>query len=310
VVFLEILQADLEMELTSASDDVLARLRRRGNNAGIRLRQALETFDQLREILSVLDLDGTLHDGGHGELHDLEVVGSVAGGQGTALEKELVDTDKADDVSGRHVINRLDLAAHHEHRALNSLDEQVLLLSGCVVRSLDADLETGTDGTGEDTAEGIETTLIGGRHHLGDVKHERALGVTVTDTDGSLIVRRALVQRLDTVSLGGDGRRKVENHHFQKTVSSGQESAHDNLEKLLALLFTVLNRELEFELLEESSGLILLEVHDGREDFEDGVQDELIEGTLELLALIVAVLGPLLGLRVEVVVSLLRVSDC
>jgi hypothetical protein len=100
----------------------------------------------------------------------------------------------------------------------------------------------------------------------------------------------------------------VENHHLQKTVSSGEESAHDSLEELLALLLTVIDRELKVELLKESGGLLLLEVHDGREDLEDGVQDELVESTLELLALIGAVLGPLLGLGVEVVVSLFPVS--
>ena len=42
---------------------------------------------------------------------------------------------------------------------------------------------------------------------------------------------------------------------------------------------------------------------DNSEDLEDGVQDELVEGSLQVLALALGVLGPLLRLRVEVVVT-------
>jgi hypothetical protein len=35
--------------------------------------ETLETLDKLGQILGVLDLDGTLHNGGDGELHDLHV---------------------------------------------------------------------------------------------------------------------------------------------------------------------------------------------------------------------------------------------
>ena len=73
---------------------------------------------------------------------------------------------------------------------------------------------------------------------------------------------------------------------------------------MLALLLAVISVQLEVELLKKSSDLIVLEVHDGVEDLEDGVQDELVEGTLKGLALVGASLGPLLGLGVEVVVAL------
>lgn len=304
VVLLEILQANLKMQLTSTGDNVLTRLGGHGQDARVGLGQTLETFDQLGEILGVLDLDGTLDDGGDGELHDLEVVGSVRSGKSTRLEQELIDTNETDNVTSRHVVNGLDLAAHHENGTLNGLDEQVLLLAGDIVGALNADLETGTDGTGENTAEGVESTLIGGGNHLGDVQHERALGVAVTDTNGGRIVKRSLVQSLSTVFLGSDGRRKVENHHFQQGVGSGQESSHDDLEQLLALLLAVISVQLEVELLKKRGDLIVLEVHDGIEDLEDGVQDELVESTLKLLAFVCAVLGPLLGVRVEVVVAL------
>lgn len=304
VVLLEILQANLEMELTSTSNDVLTGLVGHGKDARVGLGETLETFNKLGKILGVLDLDGALHDGGDGELHDLEVVGGVDGGEGTRLEQELINTNQADNVTSGHIIDRLDLATHHEDGALNGLDEEILLLAGGVVGALDADLETGADGTGEDTTESVETTLIGSGNHLGDVKHERTLGVAVTDTDGSLVISGTLVESLDTVLLGGDGGRKVKNHHLQQAVSSGKESAHDSLEELLALLLTVIDSELEVELLEEGGNLVLLEVHDSGEDLEDGVQDELAESALELSTTVSgAVLGPLLGLGVEVVVA-------
>ena len=35
---------------------------------------------------------------------------------------------------------------------------------------------------GENTAESVETALIRSRHHLGDVHHQRSLGVAILDT--------------------------------------------------------------------------------------------------------------------------------
>jgi hypothetical protein len=101
----------------------------------------------------------------------------------------------------------------------------------------------------------------------------------------------------------------MENHHLQQTVGSGQEGTHDSLEELLALLVTLLGRELKVELLEKVGRLLLLEVHDSREDLEDGVQDELVEGTLKLLALMGSLGSPLLGGRVEVVVTLVSLDQ-
>lgn len=304
VVVLEIVEANLEMQLTGTSDDVLTRLVGEGQDTGVGLGETLETLDKLGEILGVLDLDGALDDGGDGELHDLEVVGSVAGGKGTRLEQELIDTNQTNNVTGRHVVDGVDLATHHQDSALNGLDEEIVLLARDVVGTLDADLETGSDGTSEDTTEGVESTLVGSGHHLGDVKHERSLGVAVADTNGGLIVGGTLVQGLNTVALSGDGGGEVENQHLEERVGSGEEGAHDDLEELLALLLAIIGRELEAELLEEVGDLVVLEVHDGGEDLEDGVQDELAESTLELLTLEGAVLGPLLGLGVEEVVAL------
>jgi hypothetical protein len=216
----------------------------------------------------------------------------------------LIDTDETKNVTGGDVLNGLDETTHHENGTLDGLDEQVLLLSGNVVGTLNADLETGLDGTGEDTTEGVETTLIGSGHHLGDVQHEGTVGIAVSDTDRVDVVMRTLVESLHTVPLRSDGRRKMENHHLKESVGSRKELAHDNLEELLALEILLFAGELDLKLLEESWDFVSLEVHNHVEDAENGVQDELVEGTLKGLTLVSANLGPLLGLGVEVAVAL------
>lgn len=301
VVLLEILQANLEVELTSTGNNVLTGVGDVGKDTRVGLGQTLETFDELGQIVGVLDLDGALDDGRDGELHDLHVVGSLAGGEGTRLEQELINTDQTQNVTGRDILNGLDETTHHEDGTLDGLDEQVLLAARGVVGALDADLQTRADGTREDTTESVETTLIRGRNHLRDVKHEGTLGVAVTDTKGALVVVGTLVQSLHTVLLSSGRRRQVENHHLQKGISGRKEFPHDDLEELLALEILLIAGELDLELVEDGGDLILLEVHDSVEDAEDGVQDELVEGTLAVLG---SGLGPLLGLGVEEVVAL------
>jgi len=202
-------------------------------------------------------------------------VGSVGGGESSRLEEELINTDETDDVSGRAVLEGLDLSSHHENGTLDRLDEEIVLLSGNVVGTLDTDLGSRLDGSREDTTESVETTLVGGGNHLGDVKHEGSLGVAVTDTDGALVVHRSFVKGLDTVSLSGDGGRKVDDNHLQEGVSSGKELPHHDLEELLALEILLVGGKSDLELLEKGGDLILLEVHDGVEDTEDRVEDEL-----------------------------------
>jgi hypothetical protein len=219
VVFLKILQANFQVKFTSTGNDVLTGLVDGDLDTRVGLGETLKTFDKLGQIVGVLDLDGTTHDRRDRELHDLQVVGSLRGGKGTRLEQELVNTDETDDVTGGDILNGLNETTHHENGTLDSLDGQVLLLTRSVVRTLDTDLKTGLDGTGEDTTESEETTLIGSGHHLGDVKHERTLGVTVTDGNASFIIGRTLVQGLGTVLLSSDGGRKVENHHLHESVS-------------------------------------------------------------------------------------------
>lgn len=93
----------------------------------------------------------------------------------------------------------------------------------------------------------------------------------------------------------------MKNHHLQKSVGGRQELAHDDLQELLALKILLVTCKLDLKLREKSSGFFLLEVHDGGENLVDGVQDELIEGSLDTVT---TNLGPFLGLGVKVVVSL------
>lgn len=70
---------------------------------------------------------------------------------------------------------------------LFSLDFQIeilmsstyLLLARGEVGSHDTGLLSSDDLSGEDTSEGVETTLVGGRYHLAHVHHEGSFGVTV-----------------------------------------------------------------------------------------------------------------------------------
>jgi hypothetical protein len=297
-------ETNLQVELTGTGDDHLTSLGHVRLDTRVRLGQSLETLDQLGQIGRVLALDGDLDDGRDRKLHDLHVVGGLRGGQGTALEQELVDTDETDNVTGGNILDGLDVTTHHQDGPLDGLDERVVLLSGDKVGSLDSDLGTGLGGTGKDSTEGVESTLVRGGHHLGDVAHQGTVGVTVSDGDGRLVVHGTLVQGLDTVSLSGGGRGQVDDNHLQQRVTGGQELSHDRLQQGLALEVLLLGQELDLELLEQGGDLLLLEVHDGREDSVDGVQDERVEGSLEGLAISVDGLGrPLLGLGVKVVVS-------
>lgn len=298
------LQANLQVKLTSTGDNVLTGLGDPGLDTGVGLGQTLETFDKFGKIGGVLDLDGHLHDGGNGEPHDLHVVGGFGGGEGSALEQELIDTNETTDVSSRAILDGLDGTTHHEDGTLDGLDEQVLLLSGDVVWALDTDLGAGTDSSREDTTEGVEATLVGGGHHLGHVEDEGCLGVTVPDADSGLVVHGAFVEGLHTVLLGGCRGWQVNDYHLQEGLSSRKELAHDDLEEGLALEVDLLRSELDVKLGKHGGNGVLLEVHDGVKDTEDGVQHEHVESTLEGLAISTSgVGGPLFGGGVEVVVA-------
>merc|ERR1712080_115045 len=166
VIFLQILETDLEMEFTGSGNDVFAGLFNHALDHGIRLGQTLETLHELGEIRGVLGLNGHSHHGGHGELHHLHVVSVLEGRDGSGFDEELVHAYETADVSSGDVFNGLDFTAHHEDGPLNGFLVQVLLLSWDEVRSIDSGLHASGDLAREDTSEGVEAALVAGGDHL------------------------------------------------------------------------------------------------------------------------------------------------
>lgn len=85
------------------------------------------------------------------------------------------------------------------------------------------------------------------------------------NTHGSLVVSGSFVQQLTAVLLGSDGGWQVDGDHLQKSFSSGEPATHHSLQERLALLVLVLRIQLDIQLLDQFSGFLLLEVHDGVE---------------------------------------------
>lgn len=306
-LLLKILQADFNVELTATSNDVLTVRLGSADDEGIRLGKSLETFDKLGKLLVVLGLDGDADDRGHGVLHVVESVGSLAGGESTRLENVLVHTDKSDRVTARNVLNLLDVSSHHKNGTLDVLDVKVFLRAGRVAGSLDTYLLTGSDGTGEDTTEGVEATLIRGGNHLGDVHHKRAIGVTFGDSLGGFVIHGTRVEGTDTVLLGDHGGRKVGDNHLEQSLTSGEPQLHNSLEEGLAeevLLLTLeLNTKSGEHLVKAGLGLGVVGGHSGLEQTVDRLEDKLAETSAAGGVLGVLGLGPCLLVGIEEVIT-------
>jgi len=292
------------MQLTGAGNDVLARLLDGAKHQRVRLGEALEALDELGEILGVLALNGATHDGGDGELHGAERMSVLAVSEGSGLGEELIDTGDEDGVADGDRLDSLLLAGHLDHDALDRLDVKVILLARDVVGAEDADLAAGGDSAGEDAAEGEEASTVRGGDHLGDVHEEGAGLVAGAERDGGKVVHLALVKVLHAVLLGSEGGGKMEDHHLEETVASGEPALHDLLHQSLLAKVLVGRREGSTDLLEELGELLDLVLHGGKDDHADGLDDELHERTLEGLAGGGSLaLGPLAGLSVVEVVS-------
>ena len=188
------------------------------------LSRNLRTFNQFGQISGVLGFDGDTHNRGHGKLHDLHVVGFLEGGNGTSLDQELINTDQTANVTARDIFDGLDVTAHHEDGSLDGLFVQVLLLAGHEVGAHDTDLLASGDLAREDTTEGVETALIGGGDHLGDVHHQGAFGVAGLHADGGLIVQRSFVQHFSSKGNKNNNYEKhLANHGLSKSLFWGSE---------------------------------------------------------------------------------------
>lgn len=78
VILLQIVEADLNMELTAASDDVFSRFFELADDEWIRLGKFLKTFDQFGEISRVFGLNSDSHDWGDRVFHGSDRVSLVS----------------------------------------------------------------------------------------------------------------------------------------------------------------------------------------------------------------------------------------
>jgi len=304
VVFFEILETNLDVELTATSDNVLTGFLSGANNEGIGLSELAETFDELREIGGVLDLDGDTHDGGDRELHDTNAVSVLIVRDGTLLDEVGIDTDETDSVTARNIGDGFNLTSHHEDGTLNVLDVQVSLLAGLVVGAHDADTLASGDGTGEDTAESEEAARFVGGHHLGNEDHQCTIGVALLDGLTALIIDGALIEVSGTVALGLAGRGQLHDDHLKKSLSSVDPLLANALHEGLETEFLLLRFESDANGLAHLHDGIDLAIHNVTDELDDGAHDELNEAAGKLGALFVGVLaGEFLGLGVKVVVT-------
>eukprot|EP00756_Hemistasia_phaeocysticola_P023467 Hpha_TRINITY_DN15896_c2_g10::TRINITY_DN15896_c2_g10_i5::g.192013::m.192013 len=310
VVLLQVLQADLKVQLTGTGDHVLTALLDTALHQGVRLRQTLQTLNQLRQVGRVRALDRHAHDGRHTVLHVTERVSvsrRLVGDRG-GLDDETVHTHQTDDVARRDVLHGLLLGTHHQHGALDVLHGQVLLRAVLVVRPHDTHLLPGTNLTGEDTPERDETTTH--RNHLRDVQDQRARRVTVLDRLEVLVLVREErtvllldqphVQLLSPVPLRLRGRRQLHHDHLEESVRRGDELLHDSLQQLLLRPVPLVTLQDDVQPLEHLLELLLLVVHHGVEQLLDRLHTELAERTV---AAVTHGGRPLLALAVEEVVT-------
>jgi len=293
------------VELTTSGNNVLTGCFSGDLDEGVRLGELSETFDELGEIGSVLDLDGNTHDGGDGVLHDTDAASIFEGGDSSLLDEVLIDTNEGDGVTARYIGDSLDLTSHHDDGSLDVLDVEISLATFNVVRAQDSDLLTGGDGTGEDTTEGVESTLVVGGDHLGDEDHESGGAVAVGDSLAGLVIGGTLIEVSGSVLLSLFGGGELHDDLLEEGLGSVDPFLEDALEERLESEFLLLGLELEFELVAHFPDTIEVLVEDVAAHRDNGSHDELDEGSGEGLACFGSrgVSGELLVLGVEVVIA-------
>ena len=302
-VVLQVLQTNFEVELTRGSNNVFTGFFGVTQNHRIGLGQTLHTFHKLGKISRVLRLDGAADNRRYGELHRLNGAGIFLGSNSTGLEQVLVNTNQSTSVTSGDISNLFSVTTHHDNSTLNVLNPELGLLAGHIVGTHNADLLARGNLTRENTSKGVETTLIGGGDHLGDVHAERGTGRGVASTNGGggLVVQRTVVKSIDTVLLSLGRGRQVQNNHLQNGVTGREPLLHDTLEELLSdkLLFVTL--EFDIDGLEHLLDLTVLFVHDSFEQSGNGGGNELAESTFERASLAAA--GPDLARGIKVPVA-------
>merc|ERR1719453_584989 len=99
ILFPQVLQADLDVELTAACNDVLTAFLCGADNKRIGLGELLQTFDEPWEILTILWLHSNLHDRRHTIFHWDNVVSVLDVCDGTSLQNVLINAYQGDSVA-------------------------------------------------------------------------------------------------------------------------------------------------------------------------------------------------------------------
>mmetsp|Transcript_33515 Transcript_33515/g.77267 ORF Transcript_33515/g.77267 Transcript_33515/m.77267 type:complete len:526 (+) Transcript_33515:569-2146(+) len=282
-VILEILEANLKVELSRCSNNMFTGFFGVTQNHGIGLCKTLHSLDKLWKIGRVLWLNSATHNRGHRELHCLNAVGIFLGCDCSGLQQVLINTHKGTSVSGRNIGNLLRVTTHHDNSTLDILDPQLRLLASDVVGSHDTDLLTGGDLSTKDTTKGVETSLIGSGHHLRNVHTERSTLGSVASTDGNsrLIIERTIIESVDTVLLGNRRRGKMEYNHLKNSVTSGKPFLHNTLQQLLSNKFLLVSLQFDANGIQHLLDLSVLLRHDSSEQSGNRSHDELTESTLK-----------------------------
>jgi len=304
VLLNKILKADLDVELTATGDNMLTTLFSDALDERIRLGELLQTLNKFWEIGGVLDINGNSYDWRDGEFHDSDVVGILGSGDGTLLENVLIDTNETDGVTAWNIWDGFDLTSHHDDGSLDVLDVEIVLGSWLVVWTHDSNLLTGGNDTGEDSTEGIESTLVVGGDHLGDEDHEWSVLLALLNGLTGGIVDWTFVEIGGSVLLGSDWTWELEDDHFKKGLGGVDPLLEDVLHEMLSGKLELIWLEVDLEGGEHLGDFLHLSVHGGSAESDDWLHHELDEGSLELLVLIgFRVVLPFLGFLIEVVIT-------
>ena len=79
--------------------------------------------------------------------------------------------------------------------------------------------------SGKYTSKAVEASLILRWDQLGNVKHEGAVGVAISDSGCVDVIQRSFVQVVDSVLLCLGWRRQMPDHHLQQGLSYTRKSA-------------------------------------------------------------------------------------
>mmetsp|Transcript_27826 Transcript_27826/g.59503 ORF Transcript_27826/g.59503 Transcript_27826/m.59503 type:complete len:311 (+) Transcript_27826:1271-2203(+) len=215
-------------------------------------------------------------------------MGIISSGDGSRLQQILVDTHQGAGISGRDIGYLFGVFTHHDDSALNVLYPKFRLLSSNIVRSHDANLLSSCDLSREHSTECVETTLVRCRNHFRDVHTHRSTirRVAMADSRCGLIIHWTIVKTVNTVSLGFDRRRKVQNNHFQNSVTGREPLLHNTLQQLLASVLFFLSLEFNTNSLQHFLDLSVFFSHDSFEQSGNGRCDKLAESTLEGTSLV------------------------